>query len=199
MLLDRSLTAAAERQLWVFIMNVGFVRPSVSELALHLFEWSLHPDLFTIRRQDSIRQTDYSAKVGISDAGHVIEFRCGEMTLTEVLARRDQLLPERKLVLNRKLKGCRDETYELDSGAKYHLSFQVERLPPDVFLNLHEELLQDCQRAPIGHSFVAANRLSPAALSFVQTDVWQRSLLIHAFHTFPEDCAIVKSQSLFEL
>jgi hypothetical protein len=33
----------------------------------------------------------------------------------------------------------------------------------------------------------------------VQTDVWTHSLLIHAFHTFPEDCAIVKTQSLFEL
>lgn len=180
-------------------MNVGFVRPSVSELALHLFEWSLHPELFDVQCHQSIRQADYSAKVAICDAGHVVEFRRGEMTLTEVLARRDQPLPERKRLFNRRIKGTRDETYELESGAKYHLSFQVERLPPDVFLNLHEELLLDCQRAPISHSFSPSNRLSPAALSFVQTDVWQRSLLIHAFHTFPEDCAIVKTQSLFEL
>lgn len=180
-------------------MNVGFVRPSVSELSLHLFEWSLHPELFEIRAQQAIRQADYSANVAISDAGHVVELRCGQLTLTEVLARKDQLLPERKLVINRRIKGCRDETCQLDSGAKYHFSFQVERLPPEVFLNLHEELLLDCQRAPIAHSFIAANRLSPAALSFVQTDIWQRSLLIHAFHTFPEDCAIVKTQSLFEL
>lgn len=180
-------------------MNVGFVRPSVSELALHLFGWSLHPELIDVRREETIRQPDYSATVRISDAGHLVEFQCRDMTVTEILARRDQLLPERRLLLHRRVRGCRDESCELDSGMRYHLSFQVEKLPPEVFLNLHEELLQDCQRAPISHSFVAANRLSPAALSFVQTDIWPRSLLIHAFHTFPEDCAIVKTQSLFEL
>lgn len=180
-------------------MNVGFVRPSVSELALHLFDWSLHPELFAIRRRETIRQTDYAATVGISDAGHVVEFRHKDLTLTEVLARRDQSLPERRLILNRRVKGSRDESHELESGAKYHLSFQVEKLPPDVFLNMHDELLMDCQRAPISESFGGANRLSPAALSFIQTDIWPRSLLIHAFHTFPEDCAIVKTQTLFEL
>lgn len=180
-------------------MNVSFVRPSVSELALHLFGWSIHPELISVRRQETIRQADYSATVRISEAGHQVEFCSGEQTVTEILSRRDQPLPERRLLLNRRVKGCRDETYELESGMRYHLSFQVEKLAPEVFLNLNEELVQDCQRAPISHSFGTANRLAPAPLSFIQTDIWPRSLLIHAFHTFPEDCAIVKSQTLFEL
>lgn len=180
-------------------MNVGFVRPSVSELALHLFGWSIHPELIAVRREETIRQADYSAKVRISEAGHLVEFRSQKITVTEVLARRDQPLPERRLLLNRRVKGCRDETYELESGMRYHLSFQVEKLSPEVFLNLNEELVLDCQRAPISHSFGTANRLAPAPLSFIQTDIWPRSLLIHSFHTFPEDCAIVKTQTLFEL
>ncbi|MFP6763741.1 MAG: DUF2617 family protein [Planctomycetaceae bacterium] len=180
-------------------MNLGFVRPGVSELSLHLFSWSIHPELFETRRQESIQQKDYSATVGISDTGHVVEFRAAGVTLTEVLACSEQLLPDRKRVLKRRLKGCRDESYTLESGIQYHLSFQVEKLPPDVFLNLHEELLLDCQRAPLGHSFGMSNRMAPAALSFVQTDIWPGSLLFHVFHTFPEDCAIVKTQTLFEL
>ena len=49
-------------------MNVGFVRPSVSELALHLFGWSIHPELIAVRREETIRQADYTAKVRISEA-----------------------------------------------------------------------------------------------------------------------------------
>lgn len=180
-------------------MSVSFVRPSVTDLMFHLYERSLHPELFEIRREESVVQPDYSATIRICDSGHMVCFNTRQTMLTELVARRGQDLPERSERYHRRLKGCRDETIECGPEVTYHVSYQVEKLPPDVFLTLHEELQLDCQRAPISHSFGSANRLSPAALSFIQTDVWPHSLLIHSFHTYPEDCAIVKTQSLFEL
>ena len=180
-------------------MNVSFVRPAVSELMFHLFERSLHPELFNIRKRDQIRQPDYEADISICDSGHILTFRHAGSIITELVAARSQLLPERKVRFNRRLKGSRDETIKCGEDITYHMSYQVETLPPEVFLNMHEELQHDCERAPISHCFCSGNRLSPAALSFVQADVWPHSLLIHASHTFPEDCAIVKTQALFEL
>lgn len=180
-------------------MHAGCVRPSVSDLMFHLFERTLHPELFEVHRQELIQQPDYAAAVRICDAGHVVTFRTAETLLSEVVVRRGHPLPERKERMHRKLKGCRDESIEINGAVTYHVSYQVEKLAPEVFLNLHEELQLDCRRAPISHSFGSANRMSPAALSFIQTDIWPHSLLIHAFHTFPEDCAIVKTQTLFEL
>ena len=37
------------------------------------------------------------------------------------------------------------------------------------------------------------------AVSYIYAETRNRSLLIQAFHTFPDDCAIVKCQSVFEL
>jgi hypothetical protein len=37
------------------------------------------------------------------------------------------------------------------------------------------------------------------ALSYVNIETRTRSMLVQAFHTFPDDLAIVKSQSLFRL
>ncbi len=37
------------------------------------------------------------------------------------------------------------------------------------------------------------------ALSYINVEARNRSLLVQAFHTFPDDYAIVKSQSLFQL
>jgi len=181
------------------IMNVGFVRPSITELSLAIFERSLHPELFVIRRQKLIRQAGYTATIRICDAGHLVSFRSvrgGQ--LTEALAHRAQPFPERQQLLNRKVKGSRDETLQA-GGMTCHISYQVEKLAPESFLNQHEELLLDCERATLGHSFETSNRLSPAPLSFLQTDVWPHSLLIHSFHTFPSECAVVKTQTLFEL
>jgi hypothetical protein len=37
------------------------------------------------------------------------------------------------------------------------------------------------------------------ALSYINVESRDRSLLVQAFHTFPDDYAIVKSQSLFKV
>ena len=37
------------------------------------------------------------------------------------------------------------------------------------------------------------------ALSYINIESRNRSLLVQAFHTFPDDYAIVKSQSRFEV
>jgi hypothetical protein len=36
-------------------------------------------------------------------------------------------------------------------------------------------------------------------MSYINAETRNRSLLVQAFHTFPDDCAIVKSQSLIQL
>jgi hypothetical protein len=75
----------------------------------------------------------------------------------------------------------------------------VEVLDREVYLRFHEELLSDCDRAALALRFPAGNRLAPGPLSLIQTDSSADSLLVHAFHTFPENCAIVKTQTLFEI
>jgi hypothetical protein len=50
----------------------------------------------------------------------------------------------------------------------------------------------------LAHRFGSKSRLAPAPLSFIQTDEGPRSLFVHTFHTFPDNCAVVKTQSLFE-
>jgi hypothetical protein len=180
-------------------MSVGFLRPNVSELVFHLFERSLHPELFAFQRVETIRTEKFRAHIRICDAGHVVEFHTGKLLLTEVLSGRHQLLPSRQQILERRVKAARDETLRFENGLAYHASFQLEKLNPDAFLALHEELVLDCERAPISHCFVTQNRLAPAALSFIQTDLWPHSLLVNSCHTYPEDCAVVKTQSLFEI
>lgn len=56
----------------------------------------------------------------------------------------------------------------------------------------------DAQRADLAYHFVSESRLTPGALSIIDYEANQSSLLIHAFHTFPDELAVVKTQSLFE-
>jgi hypothetical protein len=49
------------------------------------------------------------------------------------------------------------------------------------------------------HTFDSSGRVSLGAISYINLETRNRSLLIQAFHTFPDDNAIVKSQSVFRL
>ncbi len=180
-------------------MSVRFVRPDVSELSLAIFGRTVHPELFVIQAQTTITHHRFVAHIAITNAGHVVQLKSAQHVLCEVVAPLKQPLPSRQRLFDKNLRSCRDESLRLHNGVDYHLSYQVERLDPEIYLRLHEEFCTDCGKATLGHMFSTPNRLAPAAVSYLQADLFPRSLLIHAFHTFPENCAVVKTQTLIEL
>jgi hypothetical protein len=180
-------------------MRVEAARPDIQSLVFRLFSRSVHPELFDVLAHTTIRQEYYTAAVLICDAGHVIAFHHNRQTLCEVTTSADRPLPHNRQVIGRRLRGNRDDSVEHDGGILYHVSFQVEQLEPEVFLNCHEELLLDSTRARMAHHFAPTSRLSPAPLSFIQTEERPHSLLVHTFHTFPDNRGVVKTQSLFEV
>ncbi len=180
-------------------MRVDAARPDVQTLVFRLFSRSVHPELFEVCERLTVRQELYSAALLICSAGHVVTFHHNGQTLSEVATSADRPLPHNRQVLGRRLKGHRDDSVEHDGGILYHVSFQVEQLDPEVYLQCHEELLIDATRSRMAHSFAPTSRLAPAPLSLIQTEERPHSLLVHTFHTFPDNRAVVKTQSLFEV
>ena len=54
-------------------------------------------------------------------------------------------------------------------------------------------------RESLFHRFRSTNRLAPPPISHIHIDARVGDLAIQSFHTFPDECAIVRTQSLFEL
>src|SRR5215469_9719485 len=151
-------------------MRVDAARPDVESLVFRLFCRTVHPELLTAFAQSTVRQEFYTASLVICDAGHMVVFHHNGQTLCEVMTSADQPLPHNRQVIGRRLRGHRNDSVEHDGGILYHVSFQVEQLEPEVFLNCHEELLLDSARARMAHHFAPTSRLSPAPLSFIQTE-----------------------------
>lgn len=180
-------------------MRVGFARPDVSSLVFRLFCRPVHPELLDVFARARIEQPSYTAEIQVCDAGHVVTFHHERQVLCEVTTAADNPLPTQRQMIARRLRGHRTESVSHEGGIQYHVSYQMEKLNSDVFLHFHEELLLDSTKARVAHRFAPMSRLAPAPLSFIQTEERPRSLLIHAFHTFPENFAVVKTQSLFEV
>lgn len=179
-------------------MSVSVVRPAASELVYHLFGRSVHPELFDARAALTVGHEGYTATISLCDNGHLVSFRCGDQTVTEILSDASQCLPEQRRLYGRKLRGSSTESRVFGTGLRYQTCSQLEVLESEVFQQTHEELAFDCLKADLAFRFPPGNRLAPAPLSLIHLDAQCDGLLLHVFHTFPDSRSVVRIQSLFE-
>ena len=176
------------------------VRPKVAELVFRLYGRPLHPELFLVHSSRTVKRGGYQAKIDVTNAGHVVTWQYAGLTLTEVATSAHHPLPERRKLLSYRLKGERSDRIECRGGVRYQVNFQLEEpLEPEVFWTFQQELARDGQRDGMLHRFDSSGRMALGAISYINVETRNRSLLVQAFHTFPDDYAIVKSQSLFKI
>ena len=180
------------------IMRVSCVRPNIAELVFLLYSRPLHPELFDVFQSQHIHRDEYQATIWITETCHLVSWQRDALCLTEVVSTLDNSLPQKRRLLACRLRGERCETIHCAPEVVYQTSFTVERLEREIFARIHDELETDSHARGIFHNFRPNHRLSLSPLSHIAIEARARGLLVQTFHTFPDDCAIVKSQSLFE-
>ena len=120
------------------------------------------------------------------------------MLLTEV-ADADQSFSEQRRFLRYAMRGEHSGKFQCCHGILYQTSFQVETLPEEIFLHVHDEILADGAKRGILHNFPA----EPSPGRSPRWVTWSPRrgadcLLLSTFHTFPEENTIIKSQTLIE-
>jgi hypothetical protein len=179
-------------------MGVHFLRPPVCDLLFQLYGRHLHPELFDILAVRKIQREDYDLTVRITRTGHVITWENKDVLLTEVTAAADQSLPERRRLLNFRLRNEHNARFPCAHGIHYEMSFQVEVLPPEIFLHVHDEILADGSKRGLLHNFPAHDRFTLAPLGYISAEARAGCLILTSFHTFPDEYTVVKTQSLIE-
>ena len=174
------------------------LRPKVKELTFQLFSRSLHPELFNVYQSRQIQRGSYEAQVDITRDGHVVTFKHHGVTIAEVASAQSQPLPQRRRLLAHPIAGERNEVINC-RGIEYQTSFQLEIVPQEIFWAFQQELSQDSELRGMAHFFDNNGRMATGAMSYINLETRQNSLLIQAFHTFPDDLAIIKSQSMFSV
>ena len=179
-------------------MNVSCVRPKISELMFLLYSRPLHPELFELYQVQQIHRDDYHASVAITETCHLVSWHHAGLCLTELVTTLNNPLPVKRRLFACRLRGEREEMIQCAPAVVYQTSLSVERLEPRIFTRVHDELETDAHRHGIFHNFRPHHRLALPPISHVAIEARAQSLLVQAFHTFPDDCAILKTQSLFE-
>lgn len=178
-------------------MGATSLRPPVAELVFQLYRRPLHPELFDILAVRRIQRDGYELILRITRTGHVISWQHRGIHLTEVAAAAAEALPETGRLLSYRLRG--EHCGKVACGpVSYHTTFQVEILPPEIFLHVHDEILADGDKRGLLYNFRPNHRLALAPLGLIAAELRAECLFLSSFHTFPDEHTVVKSQTLIE-
>lgn len=175
------------------------VRPKIAELIFRLYGRSLHPELFVIHQTRTIERGDYRASVSITSAGHVVQWRYQGLTLTEVATAAHHPLPQRRRLMAHRLQGSRSDQLECRGGIEYEMKFSLEPADNKKFMTYQKELTLQATRKGMLQQFEAGGRLEMGALSYVSIESRDKTFRVQAFHTFPDDRALLKIQSWYRI
>ena len=173
------------------------VRPKIAELVFQLYGRPLHPELFEVHRTRTIDRGGYSATVQITSTGHLVTWQYEGLILTEVATAAHHPLPQKRRLMSHQLKGSCDARVNCRGGVHYEVEFSLEPVDQEAFWLYQKELALAGSRKGMAHHFESSGRFGLGALSYINLESRDHSLKVQAFHTFPDDHVIVKSQSIF--
>lgn len=179
-------------------MNTESLRPSVDQLCFRVYDRPLHPDLIVAVCTRRIAVGEMVILLRLTATGHVISFETHDLHLTEITASADEPLPVGGQLVSHRLHGEQEDTVIPGSGYYYRANSQVEVLPQEVFRHAQEEIALEAVKGALAHTFDPGHRLAPAPLGLLVHETDPHYISIAAFHTFPEELTIVKTQTLLE-
>jgi hypothetical protein len=182
-------------------LEVSQAIKKIDELHFLLYERALHPELFHIHQTRRVKQRRYQAEIWVTGLSHVVSFQVGDSFATELTATDGEhnMLPKTGLVTEFRFRGERDDLQTFESGVRYIMSSQVERMTANLFAATHRDLVRHAGKRGIFRTFddwTGEDGLQP--FTFIDFEARDEEFHVHAFHAFPEDLTILKMQSIFE-
>jgi hypothetical protein len=179
-------------------MDLG-QKQSVGSLRFFLYDRPIHPELFDIYHDHHIVKNGYEAQIWVTGCTHVIGFYRDRSSLVEVTADAEKILPQRGRLLELPFRGERDHERKRAEDISYMMSLQVESMSPAVYSRTHHDLARIGAQRGLFVPFPMWMSHSLTPFTFIDYEARPNGLHVFAFHAFPSELTIVKTQSIFEL
>jgi hypothetical protein len=181
-------------------MSLNHARVKAADLRLHLFERSVHPELFQILRCIDLIQRGWRASLVISGQSHVLSVRAGTETLTEIVSPAGVSLP--RIGLKQAVQLGREASAEVrrEGGLiQYAASVRAQTIPPAEYAQAIARILAEDTQDRIKAFFDDESRPGAAdhALPFALMDFRHgpRRLDVTSVHACPRELTIVRIET----
>lgn len=181
-------------------VELGETLQRVADLKFALYHRPLHPELFRIHQSRHVERGSYQADIWVIGLSHVLTVQSAGRCVAEVTTDDLEVLPQNGLVTSFQFRGERDHMEEFDDGMRYILSTQVERMNQNLFHASHRDLLNyGASRGLLATFNEWANGEELVPFTFIDFEARDREFHVQAFHSFPADFTIIKTQSIVEI
>jgi hypothetical protein len=170
-----------------------------ADLYLFLIDRPLHPELFRHFADYRVRQARYHADVWITGLSHVITMTCGSQSLSEVVAPETNLTSARGVLTRFRMKGERDLDKQCHEEWNYMVSTQVEGMDEALYKSVHDDLVRYATRRGWFCEYEPWGEGNLLPFTYIDHEARDREFHVHAFHAFPHERTIVKTQTIIEL
>jgi hypothetical protein len=179
--------------------ELGSIIQQSADLHLFLYDRPLHPELFRHFADYRVAQARYHADVWIVGLSHVVTVTAGPHSLTELIAVDSDVLPTRGVLTRFRLKGERDLERTAPNGWHYMLSSQIETMEEPLYKSVHGDLVRHAARRGWFCAYEQWADGDMAPFTYIDHEARDGEFHVHAFHAFPHERTIVKTQTIFEL
>ncbi len=171
----------------------------VSELRFVVYNRALHPELFDIYHDHRIVKAKYEAQIWVTGLSHVIGFYRRDAVFSEVIANSGAELPIRGKLMSAAFRGERDKQFEHDDGIRYLTSFQIEQMSPRLYAKVHHDLVEHGASRGMYVPFPEWAAKAQTPFTYLDYEAKINQLHVFAYHAFPDELTLIKTQSIFEL
>lgn len=176
------------------------VRPRIADLVFQFYGRSLHPELFEVQQMRTVERSLYTASIKITGTGHVVSWQQPEgLVLTEVATSAHHELPLKRRLMSHRLRGDGQDRIECAAGLTYETDFSLETADSETIRRYQQEIQLANPKQGLLYQFESSGRIGVGAFSYIHFESRARALRIQAIHTFPDNGAVLKSQSIFQL
>jgi len=170
-----------------------------ADLYLFLIDRPLHPELFRHYADYRVRQARYHADVWITGLSHVVTLTSGNRSLSEVVAPETNLASARGVLTRFRMKGERDLDKQCHDDWNYMVSTQVEVMDDALYKSVHDDLLHYAATRGWFCEYDQWRDGDLVPFTYIDHEARDREFHVHAFHAFPQERTIVKTQTIIEL
>jgi hypothetical protein len=178
-------------------MELGTVQ--AVDLHLFLFDRPLHPELFRHFADYRVQQGRYHADIWITGLSHVVTVTMGQRSISELVSNEQDVLPTRGILTRFRMKGERDADRRTPDGWRYMVSSQIETMDEPLYKSVHNDLIRHAAKRGCYFPYEQWTDGSLDPFTYIDHEARDREFHVHAFHAFPQERTLVKTQSIFEL
>ena len=175
-------------------------RPCVSELTFLHYARPIHPEFFRFVASRTVEHSDYVLTVHLTSTGHVADFRINvsggkRLFATEVATSAHFEMPDSP-VSSLRFKGRQKQLIPISESLQAETTFECETLGRKAFMAVQSELIKANELDGLFYHFGPNGRIALGGMSYLTLETRHNRVRIRAYHTFPESCRVLTTDTI---